>query len=93
MRPLEDFGPGRVKVGELLQAGLSCCALRGCGITVDRLMDIGMTPGIMALFHFTLEGWLSLGLARRHVDVMTHAEISEVFGSTKNVLEASIRQA
>ena len=93
IKPLEDFGPGRIKVGEILQAGLSCSALKGCGVTVDRLVDVGMTPGIMALFRFTLEEWLSLGLGRRHVETMTHAQVEEVFGATKNVLEASLRCA
>ena len=81
----------RVKGGEILQAGLSCAAIRGCGVTVDRLIDVGMTPGVMCLFRFTLEEWLSLGLGRRHVETMTHAQVDEVFGVTKAVLEASLR--
>lgn len=87
--PVVDFG-GRVKIGEILQAGLTHSALKGCGMTVDRLQDIGMTVGVMALFHFKMDEWMSLGLRRRHVERMTHAQVEDVFGVPKTVLEASM---
>lgn len=87
---VNDFGPGRVMVGEILQANLSARAIHGCGLNVDSLIKLGMTPDIMRLFHFNLQEWIKLGLRREHIELMTHAQVDSVFSVTKMVLEASL---
>lgn len=52
---LHDFGMGRVMIGEILQANLSARAIHGCGLGIDSLISLGMTPDIMRLFHFSLQ--------------------------------------
>ena len=91
VNPLTDFG-GRVRIGEVLQAGFSHEAMLGCQLSVDSLFSVGMTPDTMALFHFSLDGWIRLGLRREHVDGMSAAQTENVFGLTKQVLEASLRK-
>lgn len=91
INPLTDFG-GRVRIGEILQAGFSHSAVHGCHMSVDALFSVGMTPDTMSLFHFSLDGWLRLGLRREHIDGMTAAQVENVFGLTKQVLEASLRK-
>jgi hypothetical protein len=89
VNPVTDFG-GRVKIGEILQSGLSHGAMHGCNLSLDALLHIGMTPEIMPLFHFSFDEWVRLGLKRRHIDRMTSSQVEEVFKLTKNVLEASL---
>lgn len=80
-----------MRIGELLQAKLSHEAMLGCGLSVDALCAVGMTPEVMRLFRFSLEEWMRLGLQSGHVNAMTAAQVEGVFGLTKNVLEASLR--
>lgn len=90
IHPLRDFGTDVVKIGELLQAGLSFDALMGCRVKVDDLFKAGMTPDAMILFHFSFQQWLDLGLQKRHVENMSTAQVERVFSLTKNTLEASL---
>lgn len=77
-------------IGEILQANLSARCIRGCGMDVDSLIKVGMTPDIMRLFHFNLQEWIKLGLRRDHIEPMTHAQVDSVFSLTKMILEASL---
>lgn len=90
IHPLRDFGTDVVKIGELLQAGLSFDALMGCRVKVDDLFRAGMTADVMMLFRFSFQQWLDLGLQKRHVENMTTAQVERVFSLTKNTLEASL---
>jgi hypothetical protein len=58
VNPVDDFqqcGKAPIKIGEVLEAGLSHEALKGCGFTVDVLMGMGMTADTMPLFHLTFQ--------------------------------------
>ena len=88
--PLTDFG-GQIKIGELLLAGLSFEALKGCRLTVDALFGCGMTAENMSLFRFTLHQWLDLGLGSKHLDAFSFSNTELVFGVTKHSLESTLR--
>lgn len=93
VNPVTDF-KGKIKIGEILQACLSCEALRGCNLTVDVLFnECGMTPENMCLFHFSLSEWLTLGLCSEHVAEFSSSQSELVFGVPKHTLAGSLRSA
>jgi hypothetical protein len=85
----EGGGDG-VKIGEILQANLKASTLSSCGIDVDRMISLGMTPNIMALFRYSLQEWKGLSIKRKHIDSLSNYQSLSIFGLNKNVLEGSI---
>lgn len=90
VNPVTDFG-GRVRIGEVLQAGLSYNAIKGCNLSVDALFSIGMTVDIIPLFRLSIDQWIQLGMQKRHVEKMTTGQVFSAFQLSKTVLDASLR--
>lgn len=95
IHPIRDFhvkdelGIHEVKLGEILLAGLSFECLKGCNVTLEDLAKAGLNPDNMRLFHFTLCEWKQLGFKEEHTKCMSSAQIEQVFGVPKHVLDAS----
>ena len=95
VHPLRDFhvqdghGIHPVKIGEILQAGLSFDALLGCKVTLEELAKAGLNPSNMKLFCFSLYQWKQLGFTYPHAACMSSSQVENVFGIPKHVLEAS----
>lgn len=99
IHPMRDFvmedpvsGLHEVHVGDILEAGLSFEALKGCKVTLDDLAKAGLNPDNMRLFHFSLYQWKQLGFSELHASVMSAAQVETVFGMTKQTLEASFME-
>lgn len=90
VNPVTDY-KGKVRIGEILQAGLSYEAMRGCNLSVDLLFSIGMTVDIIPLFRFSIDQWIQLGMRRHHVNSMTSGQVFSAFQLSKTVLDASLR--
>lgn len=95
IHPTRDFyvhdnsGVHDVKIGEILQAGLSYEALKGCGVTLEELARAGLNPDNMRLFHFTLYQWRQLGFNQQHAGCMSDAQVETVFGMPRHVMDAA----
>lgn len=85
----DDFGAHEVKIGEILQAGLSFEALKGCKVTLEDLAKAGLNPDNMILFQYTLYEWRQLGFDEKHAACMTPIQVERVFGCTKHTLEGA----
>lgn len=60
--------------------GCSFHQLQKYGITFDEMVEAGLSPGTMALFHFSLQEWKSLGMSDEHIHRMTEAQCVRLFG-------------
>jgi hypothetical protein len=60
------------------------------GIDVDQLIEIGMIPDLMTMFVFSLASWVTIGLARKHVEKMSDIEILRVFRMSRMQVLCSV---
>eukprot|EP00961_Rhodomonas_salina_P089548 1204244-Rhodomonas_salina.1 len=60
--------------------GLTAAQINGCSVDYDLLVEHGLTPGMMNIFHFTLNEWISIGFSVLHVNTLKEDECRSLFG-------------
>ena len=88
----DEFGVHEIKIGELLEAGLSFEAIHGCKVTLEELARAGLNPDNMCLFNFRFYQWKMLGFKASHAKCMSSSQVEATFGIPKHILEASFLQ-
>lgn len=80
--PVQDL---RLDIADIIQAQLPSEKLRLLGITFDSMCDMGLSPDLMRLFGYTLQGWINLGLRRTHIEAMTDWQCIMVFNMQRTM--------
>lgn len=83
VHPVRDM---QADLSDLLQARWTADVMRRMKVTIQELRDIGLTADNMALFGFSLFGWVSLGMTASDVHEMSDAQIARNFGLTRQAV-------
>lgn len=89
IHPIDDF---KADLGDLISTKWSPDTLSTLCVTYDRLVDVGLTPGTMALFNnITLAGWAKLGFNKQYAAQIAEASLIRLFGMSKQDVLRALR--
>ena len=89
LHPLDDL---EGDLSHLMLAQYDARVLQRLGITYETLVELEMSWVHMPLFHYTLQDWVLLGFAPRHVDSIPAGQCQTIFGVEIGGIGDAIRE-
>ena len=86
LNPIRDLSLSADKL-----IGFPSNELMAFGVTFSQLLQNGLHPGLMQMFHFTLSEWTHLGMKPEHIYMMTDAQCMLLFGMTARQCVADVK--
>jgi hypothetical protein len=85
--PIRDF---KADLADIIRATWPAEVMARMNVTYDDLIELGLTPGTMTLFNYTLMDWTNIGIRRHHIERIPASLVFQLFDMTVTAVLSAV---